>query len=1417
MSASSQQHNKSTSLPGYGRLPYEKAGDHAVAANATAATASASAATAKKKKQPFWSGLFRRNKPTTTTSVSAVAAAEAPALPPMLNAKLVASDDSSCGDGDRAAVGQRPPGRTNANNNKTATEQEKPERPNRLLLQPHPFRALSKDRSPGRPSLTLQDTLGPMQSELSTSQSSLGRKERREAILARALARRNGGGGGSSSDEDGIGHHQSQESLTSSNKSSARSRSGRTERYMRRRSRSDDYPLLLQQQQQQPLESDSWASSPSSPRPWLVATAFTSANPSPPVTLRKFNNNNYSYSPSMNRARSAVLSPLTPPYQPPMQQYHVLKVPVMGTPPPPPPRNPLKKSYLLSQVIPSSQRPTSYSFGDARHSFHQQQQQQQQHQMASQPSRSHDYQNVDTNGRAVASPPPQQNLPLGIPSPGQQRHRPVVAPVNTTSSPVTYRNAQQSVPTNRHHSAFYPSSSAPVKSPPTFRHAIESSPSSGQTKPLPWLVAKTGPTTVQSPPVSSSKDFWKAKDRQQHQPVKSTLSARERLASPFSTSGGSSNRTTPVPQQHPVRELSRLKPSTDRNLEKAICELEDIYRSLNLAGDEDLLDRAERRDLPTVHQQLILRSKLGLIAAESSACSGSELDSGPCGGFGVTSDLDTMLNWSVSGSFESLNTTTNSSCGQPRSRAPPRRRSGVPDKVTDDMAVRRITAATRQSSQTRDHDLAAQSGSYLLLAAADERDGKRNGHADGGSSSSSSGGQASEPDVVLDDVAFRHIRTANNLGPRVPDPQPFGIPLGPVALASPTDYLHASVTPEQHALRPLLHATKYPDLVRDDLAFRNLRKDPSGQNLAHHPVNTDKLDDLLRETSTPPSSGRLGNNSAAAKKRAVRSLSANIGQLIIQDAARPSGGGGVIDFNRQNEQEEEQADDDDDDRYRIDRNPFSSGSSSGLDGRAQSLTDLMEANNNNNTKISTPSFGVRTPRSVKHRSDLKRVTKSCEPERPTLNHGHGVSAVVERQTRPSASWVERAQLIDVDMENNDNDGNSSKRSTLRASSSTETLTGKDRVPALAKLYPASALLPPSPPVIDNDSGNNNNTITTTASSRKTMDAMDHLISDLSQFAASTDGRVQPDTAEVDRSRGKRQSKKQQLAVSKPPKGASVEPQHHIDWEESPLFHPRPQFVFCPPTTTTTTTNNNNDSASDSASSGQVSCCAREVRQILAASASPSSSHPSGEVENVTDAPATACVEPVDVVVVVPASAIAPARHEHEHDQQLEHDQHTPHPSSDLIADWPATGRTSTASQSSTGSDDGIDSLPPTTGSPDEWSNSSRPLSEASSSSTSSEAEDDEEDNTTLARWQPTASPTQAFAAKDEGSCRLRLVSSGSGSSSIEKRRWLMTGRQVVHAGCVLTSLLMLCGLDPTTCAHLVLALLALTAVFLDMN
>ncbi|XP_025193842.1 uncharacterized protein LOC112593582 [Melanaphis sacchari] len=191
-----------------------------------------------------------------------------------------------------------------------------------------------------------------------------------------------------------------------------------------------------------------------------------------------------------------------------------------------------------------------------------------------------------------------------------------------------------------------------------------------------------------------------------------------------------------------------------QTVEESIQELEDMYNSLGLS-DEDLLDRAERRDLPTVHQNMRYQSY-------------DELD-----------------------------------CITVNRVLPKTRRSGVPDIISDDMAYRRLNKkeSKRQSFVP---------GSFLLVLPTVYNLDK--------TPKSSSG----EPDITLDDVVFRSQRQHLNFL-KISDPQPpFGIPLGPIVGAAPTDYLHA--VPEGR-YKPSFHPRKIPDTVEDDLAFRSLRKD----------------------------------------------------------------------------------------------------------------------------------------------------------------------------------------------------------------------------------------------------------------------------------------------------------------------------------------------------------------------------------------------------------------------------------------------------------------------------------------------------------------------------------------------------------------------------------------------------------------
>uniref|UniRef100_A0A0K8TZ60 Uncharacterized protein n=1 Tax=Bactrocera latifrons TaxID=174628 RepID=A0A0K8TZ60_BACLA len=119
-----------------------------------------------------------------------------------------------------------------------------------------------------------------------------------------------------------------------------------------------------------------------------------------------------------------------------------------------------------------------------------------------------------------------------------------------------------------------------------------------------------------------------------------------------------------------------------------------------------------------------------------------------------------------------------------------------------------------------------------------------------------------DPDPIRDDVAYRNMQLANLQHKTVEKQPPFGIPVGPVVAAPQNDYLH--VTP---IVEPIA-SMNTPDIVKDDLAVRALRKDPPGAK-----------DKFIYPYS-----------SFQKKNRATRTQSANIYNLIHRDAAKPSGG-----------------------------------------------------------------------------------------------------------------------------------------------------------------------------------------------------------------------------------------------------------------------------------------------------------------------------------------------------------------------------------------------------------------------------------------------------------------------------------------------------------------------------------------------
>ncbi|KAK6630978.1 hypothetical protein RUM44_003150 [Polyplax serrata] len=166
------------------------------------------------------------------------------------------------------------------------------------------------------------------------------------------------------------------------------------------------------------------------------------------------------------------------------------------------------------------------------------------------------------------------------------------------------------------------------------------------------------------------------------------------------------------------------------------------------------------------------------------------------------------------------------------------RGASVSDRVADDMAFRRLNNKERQDPKKFPSPCYLRSSPALFPLPIGVQPRKES--------------PVGEPDITYDDVVFRNIRHANSTL-RIQDPQPpFGIPIGVITPAPNSDYLHA--TPIDR-FRPTFAPSKTPDIVKDDLAFRNLRKD--------HRTFTDQ--------------------SNVTKKRAVRSLSANIYNIMQKE------------------------------------------------------------------------------------------------------------------------------------------------------------------------------------------------------------------------------------------------------------------------------------------------------------------------------------------------------------------------------------------------------------------------------------------------------------------------------------------------------------------------------------------------------
>ena len=136
----------------------------------------------------------------------------------------------------------------------------------------------------------------------------------------------------------------------------------------------------------------------------------------------------------------------------------------------------------------------------------------------------------------------------------------------------------------------------------------------------------------------------------------------------------------------------------------AINDIEDAFKQLQ--ADVDLLDRAERRDLPTAHQELIAQARDQ--DNTTSLNTSTEM---------LFSDMDNFMNWNTSSSFENIPADLNGNGSSSRQRTPSRRRSGAPDKISDDVVYRICRDNNKQTSFIEDPGV-KHNPSYLSILAA---------------------------------------------------------------------------------------------------------------------------------------------------------------------------------------------------------------------------------------------------------------------------------------------------------------------------------------------------------------------------------------------------------------------------------------------------------------------------------------------------------------------------------------------------------------------------------------------------------------------------------------------------------------------------------------------------------------------------
>ena len=281
-----------------------------------------------------------------------------------------------------------------------------------------------------------------------------------------------------------------------------------------------------------------------------------------------------------------------------------------------------------------------------------------------------------------------------------------------------------------------------------------------------------------------------------------------------------------------------LKPNDSRS--DAITELELIYDKLNEELlDSELLDRAERRDLPYSHQ---------LIWANDHNNNNVLSDK-----IRLNSDENDLKVRQMNASYESFNkrrsmatiaaleALRNDYKSSPewmsRSRTPPYRRSVIPDIVRDDFAFRKYNKSLSHSYLASNPEISGfnsikrinankhYSMSYLLTTCSDENI-VFNDTNDSIYTNDNDLKYLSKANIKVDDLSNRWIRQSSAQNVLPPHP-PFGIPNTIVSHSTANDYIRAELNPKEANKVRFRSKSSVPHLIRDDMAYRSLRKDNS--------------------------------------------------------------------------------------------------------------------------------------------------------------------------------------------------------------------------------------------------------------------------------------------------------------------------------------------------------------------------------------------------------------------------------------------------------------------------------------------------------------------------------------------------------------------------------------------------------------